>query len=50
MAGRTALCVGINRFAHLPQMNWLHGCVNDADDIGQALVELFGFSRVRSSR
>jgi hypothetical protein len=43
MGERMALCVGINRFAHLPQVNWLNGCVNDADDMGRALVDLFGF-------
>lgn len=40
---RAALCVGINRFARLPQENWLAGCVNDANDIQSALTGLFGF-------
>ena len=43
MAGRMALCVGINQFAHLPRVNWLNGCVNDAADMERALVDLFGF-------
>lgn len=32
-----ALCVGINKFAHLPQASWLNGCVNDALDIAAFL-------------
>jgi len=38
-----ALCVGINEFASLPQTSWLHGCVNDANDIAKALRPL-GFT------
>ena len=32
-----ALCVGINKFAHLPQASWLNGCVNDAEDMAAFL-------------
>jgi metacaspase-1 len=32
-----ALCVGINKFAHLPQASWLNGCVNDAMDMAAFL-------------
>jgi uncharacterized caspase-like protein len=32
-----ALCVGINKFAHLPQASWLNGCVNDAEDMAAML-------------
>ena len=32
-----ALCVGINKFAHLPQASWLNGCVNDALDMAAFL-------------
>ena len=34
---RRALCVGINEFESLPQSSWLSGCVNDANDIAEAL-------------
>ncbi|GAA2744701.1 caspase family protein [Terrabacter aerolatus] len=40
---RRALCVGINEFESLPQTSWLAGCVNDANDIAQALKPL-GFT------
>jgi len=32
-----ALCVGINKFAYLPQASWLNGCVNDALDMAAFL-------------
>jgi hypothetical protein len=38
-----ALCVGINKFAHLPQASWLNGCVNDADDVAAVLRKRAGF-------
>ncbi|BCT76809.1 hypothetical protein SCMU_26510 [Sinomonas cyclohexanicum] len=41
---RAALCVGINRFARLPEENWLAGCVNDATDIASVLTGRFGFA------
>jgi hypothetical protein len=41
---RAALCIGINRFARLPEENWLAGCVNDANDIAAALTGRFGFA------
>lgn len=44
MAGRQALCVGINKFEHLPSSNWLNGCVNDAQDVAAALQKQFGFA------
>ncbi|HET7668137.1 MAG TPA: caspase family protein [Mycobacterium sp.] len=34
-----ALCVGINRFANLPQASWLNGCVNDAEDMAAMLLK-----------
>ena len=40
-----ALCVGINEFAHLPNANWLNGCVNDANDMAAMLRTQPGFSR-----
>lgn len=42
--GRLALCVGLNRFANLPQSNWLNGCVNDAADFHDLLAGGFGFA------
>lgn len=44
MAGRKALCVGINKFQHLPQGNWLNGCVNDTADMISILTEYMGFT------
>lgn len=38
-----ALCVGINRFEHLPVNNWLNGCVNDAEDFVSLLTGRYGF-------
>jgi hypothetical protein len=43
MAAR-ALCVGINEFAHLPNANWLNGCVNDARDMAAMLQRLPDFT------
>ncbi|GAA6524461.1 caspase family protein [Intrasporangium sp. DVR] len=40
---RSAVCVGINEFEHLPMSSWLAGCVNDAEDISAALKK-FGFT------
>ena len=40
-----ALCVGINKFVHLPQASWLNGCVNDAQDMAAFLGKRPGFSR-----
>ena len=40
---RSAVCVGINEFKHLPMSSWLAGCVNDANDISAALKK-FGFT------
>jgi hypothetical protein len=40
---RSAVCVGINEFKHLPMSSWLAGCVNDANDISVALKK-FGFT------
>ena len=40
---RSAVCVGINEFKHLPVSSWLAGCVNDAEDIASALKKL-GFT------
>jgi len=42
MAGRKALCVGINKFKNLPSAT-LQGCVNDADDMEKLLKALLGF-------
>ncbi|GHG47549.1 hypothetical protein GCM10012320_14420 [Sinomonas cellulolyticus] len=41
---RAALCVGINRFARLPEEDWLAGCVNDATDVASVLTGRFGFA------
>lgn len=43
MAGKKALCVGINKFQNLPQGNWLNGCVNDTDDMISVLKKYQGF-------
>lgn len=39
MSATRALCVGINRFAHLPESSWLNGCVNDAEDMARLLQD-----------
>ena len=39
-----ALCVGINKFANLPQSSWLNGCVNDAEDMAAMLLKRPDFS------
>src|ERR671938_175996 len=44
MAGRRALCVGINEFEHLPASNWLNGCVNDAEDFAAFLQKSLDFA------
>ena len=44
MAGKKALCVGINKFKHLPPENWLNGCVNDTADMISILKKYMGFS------
>jgi len=41
---RRALCVGINRFAHMPEHLWLRGCVNDAEDYRALLSGQYGFA------
>src|SRR5213595_2868459 len=41
---RAALCVGINTFKNLPQSSWLHGCVNDANDLAALLRERYRFA------
>jgi metacaspase-1 len=43
MTGR-ALCVGINRFTHMPEHLWLQGCVNDAEDYRALLIGRYGFT------
>ncbi|MEV7660989.1 caspase family protein [Paenarthrobacter sp. NPDC089316] len=40
---KAALCVGINKFKYLPQSSWLHGCVNDAEDLAALLADSYGF-------
>lgn len=40
---KAALCVGINKFKYLPESSWLHGCVNDAEDLAGLLEESYGF-------
>ena len=40
-----ALCVGINKFAHLPRASWLNGCVNDAEDMAAMLRKRPAFRR-----
>ncbi|MDI2035057.1 caspase family protein [Paenarthrobacter nitroguajacolicus] len=40
---KAALCVGINEFKYLPQSSWLHGCVNDAEDLAGLLEGSYGF-------
>lgn len=44
MAGKKALCVGINKFQNLPQGNWLNGCVNDTTDMISVLTKYGGFT------
>jgi hypothetical protein len=44
MAGRRALCVGINEFEHLPASSWLNGCVNDAEDFAAFLQKTLDFA------
>jgi hypothetical protein len=41
---RRALCVGVNRFAHMPEHLWLRGCVNDAEDYRALLTGQYGFA------
>lgn len=43
MAGKKALCVGINKFQNLPQAN-LNGCVNDTADMFSVLTKFMGFA------
>ena len=40
-----ALCVGINKFQHLPQNAFLNGCVNDAHDMSKMLTTYLGFKK-----
>jgi len=44
MTAKRALCVGINKFKHIPQSNWLYGCVNDANDMSALLTSKYGFA------
>ena len=44
MTAKRALCVGINKFKHIPQSNWLYGCVNDAIDMSALLTAKYGFA------
>jgi len=44
MTAKRALCVGINKFKHIPQSNWLYGCVNDANDMSALLTSKYGFT------
>ena len=44
MAGKKALCVGINKFQNIPQGNWLNGCVNDTADVISILNKYMGFT------
>lgn len=44
MAGKKALCVGINKFQNIPQGNWLNGCVNDTTDMISVLTKYGGFT------
>lgn len=41
---KAALCVGINKFKYLPESSWLHGCVNDAEDLAALLEAQYGFA------
>ena len=43
MAGKKALCVGINKFQNIPQAN-LNGCVNDTTDMISILKKYMGFT------
>lgn len=43
-SNRKALCVGINKFANLPNAT-LQGCVNDANDMSALLQKLLGFQK-----
>jgi hypothetical protein len=43
MAGRKALCVGINKFKNLPSAT-LQGCVPDAENMGLLLQKVLGFA------
>ena len=43
MAGRKALCVGINRFKNLPSAT-LQGCVPDAENMSLLLQKVYGFA------
>jgi metacaspase-1 len=44
MAGKKALCVGINKFQNIPQGNWLNGCINDTVDMISILKQYKGFT------
>jgi len=44
MAGKKALCVGINNFKNYPS-NALQGCVNDANDMEALIIKYMGFSK-----
>lgn len=44
MAGKKALCIGINKFQNIPQDKWLNGCVNDTADMISYIKQYKGFS------
>jgi hypothetical protein len=43
MAGRKALCIGVNQYQHLPDAT-LHGCVNDVKNMESILTKFMGFA------
>lgn len=43
MAGKKALCIGINNFKNYPQ-SALNGCINDANDMVALIKKYLGFS------
>lgn len=43
MAGKKALCVGVNKYQNLPDAT-LHGCVNDVKNMESVLTKFMGFA------
>ncbi|VVB64465.1 Caspase domain protein [uncultured archaeon] len=43
MAGKKALCVGVNKYQNLPNAT-LHGCVNDVKNMESILTKFMGFA------
>ncbi|MDD1750497.1 MAG: caspase family protein [Methanothrix sp.] len=43
MAGRKALCIGVNQYQHLPDAT-LRGCVNDVKNMESILTKFMGFA------